>query len=237
MTSTFSSERRFLSFFHPCAVGVAMPSKKDAAASPPKAKAPKAKPAKAPKPEPAKAPASEAAAQEAAPKVAKKKAAKAEPAEAAPRPKRTPAPPQPPVEKQRVVFPKDVYEARKDEIKAPLKDRGLKWQYLGEGKGRYAKEGVNLFAQFLDDGVHYSLWGSDRATIDGLLGAWRAMLGDSIFQEAVSQGAQAAVVEAQEKESDALRFWKLQEPHRRPGEPELFFKKRLAEWEAKKPSA
>lgn len=236
MTSTISSERRFLSFFPLRGVCAAMPAKKAAAKRPtPKPAAPKPpKPAAPPKAtdEPARAPAKKRAAKAA--DVASKDPAAAPPAA---KPKRTPAPPQPPVEKRRVVFPKDVYEARKDEIKAPLKERGLKWQYLGEGKGRYAKEGVNLFAQFLDDGVHYSLWGSDQATVDALLAAWRAMLGDSIFQEAVTQGAKAAVAEEQTRESEAVRLWKLQEPQRRPGEPDLFFRKRVAEWESKRPAA
>lgn len=191
-----------------------------------KPKAPKApKPRKAePRPKAAKAPKPPKA--EAAPKAAK--------ADAPPKPTKAAA--RTPVEKERVVFPKDLYEARKDDIKAPLKERGLKWQYLGEGKGRYAKEGVNLFAQFLDDGVHYSLWGDDRATVQALLKAWRDMLGDSIFQQAKAAGEQAVVAETQQKESEALSFWKLQEPQRRAGEPDFFFKKRMDEWMAKKPA-
>lgn len=138
------------------------------------------------------------------------------------------------VEKRNYLIPKDVYDTQKDAIKAPIKQHGLKWQYLGEGKGRYHKEGVNLFVQFQDDGVHYALWGSDAQTTDALVEAWRALLGEPALAAASEEGA--AVVEAakEEEESDALRLWRLQEPHRRPGEPDFFFEKRLQEWRAKK---
>lgn len=141
-----------------------------------------------------------------------------------------------PVEKTRIVFPKDVYEPRKEEIKAPLKQQGLKWQYLGEGKGRYHKEGVNLFAQFLDDGTHYSIWGDDKATIDALAAAWKGMLGEAAWAAATTAGTKAVEKEKEAETSEAMNIWKLGEPQRRPGEPETFFARRRAEWEARRPA-
>ena len=167
-----------------------------------------------------------------------KKAAKAPAKEApdAPAAGKAPAERKPPVRKERVVFPKDVYEANKDAIKAPFKEHGLKWSYLGEGKGLYKREGLHVFAQFQDDGTHYSLWGDDQPAVRAILAAWEALLGRSFLQEAAAAGEAAAEAEAQEKESEAVRVWKLQEPQRRPGEPDFFFTKRVAEWQAKKPT-
>lgn len=146
------------------------------------------------------------------------------------------AAPRAPVEKVRVVIPMAVYDPRKDEIKAPIKAAALKWNFLGEGKGLYKRDGLHVFTQFMDDGVHYSVWGDDKPAVKALLDAWRAMLGDSVFQQAQAAGEAAVKAEAQEKESEALRLWKLQEPQRRPGEPDFFFKKRVDEWAAKKPA-
>lgn len=163
----------------------------------------------------------------------------APPPPAAPKPaKRAAAPkaPRAPVEKRRVVFAKDLYEARKDELKAPFKAHGLKWQFLGEGKGRYHKDGVNVFAQFLDNGVHYSVWGDDRATVDAICDGWRRLLGEAAWAAATAQGRQAVAAEQAQQESEALRAWRLQEPQRRAGEPDFFFQKRTQEWLAKKPA-
>lgn len=147
-----------------------------------------------------------------------------------------PAEKKPPVHKERVVFPKDVYEPHKDAIKAPFKEHGLKWNYLGEGKGLYKRDGLHVFAQFLDDGTHYSLWGEDQPAVKAILAAWEKLLGRSFLQEATAAGEAAAQAEEQEKESEAMRLWKLQEPQRRAGEPDFFYTKRVAEWQAKKPA-
>lgn len=141
-----------------------------------------------------------------------------------------------PVHKENVVVPKDLYEAQKDALKAPFKEHGLKWQFLGEGKGRYHKEGVNVFVQFQDDGVHYALWGADQATVDAILATWRGILGTTGLAKAEAAGAEAVAAQEAKAESDALRLWRLQEPQRRPGEPDFFYKKRHAEWEAKRPA-
>lgn len=173
-----------------------------------------------------------------APVVVTKRRKPAPPAKPAARPAaKKPAARRAPVERTRVVFPKDFYEARKEEIKAPLKERGLKWQYLGEGKGRYFKDGVNLFAQFLDDGTHYSLWGDDKKSVEALKDAWRKLLGEAMWAAATSRGEQAVQKEKEEKLSEEMRIWLVGEPQPRPGEPELFYRKRREEWERRKPSA
>lgn len=141
----------------------------------------------------------------------------------------------PPVAKRLVAFPKEAYEARKDEVKAPLKEHGLKWQYLGEGQGRYHKEGVNVFVRFKDDSVHYALWGEDAATLDAILAAWRTAFGVEATAEAPKDPAPVAAA-APAEESEALRLWRIQEPQRRPGEPDLFFAKRTDEWRARRPA-
>ena len=165
-------------------------------------------------------------------RVAKKAAA----AKRAPAKRRPPG--APPIERTRVVIPMDVYEPQKDAIKAPLKGAELKWNFLGEGKGLYkrADGGVHCFTQFLDDGVHYSLWGDDKPAVNGILSAWRSLLGEEAYAKATTRGDQAAAQEQQQKESEALRLWRLGEPQRRPGEPDLFFQKRLAEWQARRPA-
>lgn len=181
--------------------------------------------------------AKDAPAKKAAKKASVKKAAKAPKEKPAPEKAAKPkATSKAPVHKERVVFPKDVYEPNKDAIKAPFKEHALKWNYLGEGKGLYKRDGLHVFAQFLDDGTHYSLWGDDQPAVKAILAAWEKLLGRSFVQEAQAAGEAAAKAEEKEKESEAMRLWKLQEPQRRPGEPDFFFTKRVAEWQAKKPS-
>jgi hypothetical protein len=165
----------------------------------------------------------------------------------APRPKKVPAtkPPaaakRPPVERARVektsvVIPLDYYEPHKDAIKAPLKEHGLKWTFLGEGKGLYKREKeVHCFTQFKDDGVHYSIWGDDKAAVRAILDAWRALAGEDRFAGFTASGRQAAAAESQRNESDELRLWRLGEPQRRPGEPDFFYQKRVDEWKARRP--
>jgi hypothetical protein len=195
-----------------------------------------------------------------APKAAGKKAAKP------PASVKSGAKPRGPAErvvKTRVVFPMPYYEEHKDEIKAPFKAHGMKWTFLGEGKGLYKREKeIHCFVQFKDDGVqregpasgseregpagqaaargrggvHYSIWGDDKKGVSEILAAWRALAGETLWSQLTSAGETAAKAEEQEKESEAVRLWKLGEPQPRPGEPELFFKKRREEWLAKKPA-
>lgn len=138
--------------------------------------------------------------------------------------------------KTHVVFPTEVYNARKDEIKAPFKKHGLKWKFLGEGKGRYLKEGVDVFVQFQDEGAHYALSGSDRETLDAILAVWKEGFGASFLEEAEAAGDQAADAQVAEALSEEMRIWRLGEPQRRAGEPDYFFKRRTEEWLARKPS-
>lgn len=144
----------------------------------------------------------------------------------------------PPQGKRDVALAKTLYDEQKDAIKAPFKKHGLKWQYLGEGKGRYHKDGVSVFVLFADDQVHYSLSGSDRATQDAILDAWKDLLGADALAEAGKKGEQAAAEQARqpEPESEEMRLWRLQEPQRRPGEPDFFYRKRTEEWNARKPT-
>lgn len=143
----------------------------------------------------------------------------------------------PPVEKTRVVIAMDVYEPNKDAIKAPFKEHGLKWNFLGEGKGLYKMPdgGVHCFTQFKDDGVHYSVWGENVAVKTAILDRWRGILGEEGWTKATTTGEAATAAEQAQAESEAMRLWKLAEPQPRPGEPEFFLKKRVAEWQAKKP--
>lgn len=161
---------------------------------------------------------------------------------AAPEPAKKPvtrrAPGAPSIQKTRVVVPMDVYEANKDTIKAPFKEHEMKWNFLGEGKGLYKRpdNGIHCFVQFKDDGVHYSIWGDDEPRVQKVLGAWRALLGEEGWKKATTSGEEAGAAEAKQAESEAMRLWKLAEPQARPGEPEFFLKKRIAEWQAKRPA-
>lgn len=138
----------------------------------------------------------------------------------------------------RVVIAMEVYEPQKDGIKAPFKEYGLKWNFLGEGKGLYKhpEGGIHCFTQFKDDGVHYSLWGADDKGVQAILAEWRRLLGPESWAKATASGEEAQKQEEEAKESEALRAWKLAQPQPRPGEPDFFFKKRVAEWEAKRPA-
>ncbi|GEM_PF-5941915 len=184
------------------------------------------------KKEPAKkAPAKKAPAKQAAPKKA------AAPAKKAPAQKAAAKGPSFPVES--IVIPMDVYEPNKDAIKAPIKDLGMKWSYLGEDtegkKGIYRRDDLNVFAHFKDDGVHYTLRGQNHDEAKKLLAAWRGILGSRAMAAAKEAGAEAAAKQEAAQESEALRLWRLQEPQPRPGEPDFFLQKRKAEWQAKRP--
>ncbi len=133
------------------------------------------------------------------------------------------------------MFPKALYEARKDDIKAPLRAHGLKWVYLGPDKGRYHKDGVNVFVQFKDDTVDYSIWGTEQDTVQDVVAAWRKLLGGDVVAEATAAAAEANAVEERAAESGAVRRWELEKPVQRPGEPAGFFHRRVAEWEARRP--
>lgn len=154
----------------------------------------------------------------------------------APAPKRAPGAPA--VQKTRVVIPMDVYEAQKDAVKKPFKEHEMKWNFLGEGKGLYKRpdNGVHCFVQFKDDGVHYSIWGDDKPRVESILAIWKAILGEEGWTRATTSGEEATAQEKEAQESDALRLWRMAEPQARPGEPEFFLKKRIADWQAKKPA-
>ncbi|MHB8604614.1 MAG: hypothetical protein ACYDCK_05110 [Thermoplasmatota archaeon] len=125
----------------------------------------------------------------------------------------------------RYVFPIEVYEPNKDAIKAPIKELGLKWQYLGSGKGRYWGYGINIFAQF-GDTASFSIRTHDDKMRQKLIDAWAKY--PNVAAETEKKEAKAAI-------DSALGEWELAKPTPRSGEPDFFFKKRLAEWEAKDP--
>lgn len=145
-------------------------------------------------------------------------------------------PPGPGAPKDRVLFPKDVYEANKDAIKAPLKAHGFAWQYLGEGKGRYHRDHVAIFVEFKDEGTDYHIRYTDNAVVDALLREWKRILGADAFAAAKREAVEAEQAEAAKAESEAVALWRLGEPKRREGEPETFYKRRLDEWLARKPA-
>lgn len=145
-------------------------------------------------------------------------------------------PPGPGAPKERVLFPKALYESNKDAIKAPLKANGFQWQYLGEGKGRYHRDHVAIFVEFKDEGTDYHIRFTDKSVVDALLAEWRKILGAEAFEAAREQAVIAEQAEAQQAESEAVRLWKLGEPQRRDGEPDRFLKRRRDEWLARKPS-
>ncbi|MEA3200017.1 MAG: hypothetical protein QOE90_1445 [Thermoplasmata archaeon] len=185
--------------------------------------------------------AKKAAAKKAAPKKAAPKKTPAKKA-AAPQPQRQPKPSAgPQIPARTFVIPHDAYEANKDAIKAPMKARGMKWSYLGEDaegkRGIYRDDAINVFAHFMDDGVHYTLRGKDQEAADGLLSAWRGILSAKLMDKAKEAGQQAAAQEQAQQESEAVKLWRLQEPQRRPGEPDFFYDKRVAEWKAQKPTS
>lgn len=142
----------------------------------------------------------------------------------------------PPAVVERVVFPRALYDERKDEIKAPLKERGLKWQFLGEGRGRYHAEGVAVFVQQSPEGADFTLRASDEAAGRAIVDAWRRIAGAAAFAAAKEQAREVVQEEKAAARSEATRLWELARPLRRPGEPEGFYRRRLAEWEAQRPA-
>lgn len=120
------------------------------------------------------------------------------------------------------------YEPNKDAIKKPFKDLGMKWQFLGEGRGRYATKGVQAFVQFAEAGADFTVWGEDAKKVKKILDAWEPFRSKEFTKEVLSAEKDLALEEA-------VRTWELSRPTRQPGEPETFFARRLAEWEARDP--
>lgn len=123
----------------------------------------------------------------------------------------------------RLIFPIGLYSEKKDAIKAALKEHDLKFQYMGAGQGRYFDDKVTIFAKWGDVNADYTLRG-DAGVVEALSTAWKA-LGATDFTEEGKAQEEAAEVKA----------WKLEEPQRRPGEPDFFFRKRVGEWDARDP--
>ncbi|HVL87790.1 MAG TPA: hypothetical protein VM681_07305 [Candidatus Thermoplasmatota archaeon] len=127
--------------------------------------------------------------------------------------------------KERVVFPHDVYGPNKDDIKAPIKEMGLKWQFLGEGRGRWTGPGVTVFLQTTEHGQDMTVSG-DAAKVQRVLDAWKPY-------RAATREAEKEVLGAEE--DVARTIWRIDRPVQQPGEPASFYARRLAEWKAKEP--
>lgn len=120
------------------------------------------------------------------------------------------------------------YEPNKDAIKKPLKDLGMKWQFLGEGRGRYATKGAQAFVQFAEAGADFTVWGEDAKKVKKILDAWEPFRSKEFTKEVLSAEGDLALEEA-------VRTWNLSKPSRQSGEPETFFARRIAAWEASDP--
>lgn len=123
----------------------------------------------------------------------------------------------------RLLLPMSAYSANKDAIKAALKEEAMSFQHLGRGQGRYYNETVQVFAKWGDRDADYTLRG-DAVVVEKLAGILKGMGATDFTEEAKAQ-----------EEAAEVTAWKLEKPAPRPGEPEFFLKKRLAEWEARDP--
>lgn len=143
-------------------------------------------------------------------------------------PKEKPAPkpkgPKYPGPVVRLLFPNAVYVEHKDRVKEEIKDEGLGFQFLGRGQGRYFDDKVSIFAKWGEEAADFTLRG-DAKVVEKLAASWRALGAHDYTEEAKA-----------EEEAAEVRAWKLEKPVQRAGEPEFFFKKRLAEWEAQRPA-
>ncbi len=135
--------------------------------------------------------------------------------------------------RERVIFPMGTYSENKAAVKAPLKELGLKWQYLGQEKGdtkgRYAGDDVSVFVLYSSEHADFTIEGTDDEAIDTILSAWESF--ETLEPE--DEGApESPMDEALRKE---VEIWRFQEPARRPGEPEGLYQKRLEAWKARDP--
>lgn len=135
--------------------------------------------------------------------------------------------------RERVIFPMSTYSENKDAVKAPFKELGLKWQYLGQDKGdtkgRYAGDDVSVFVLYSSEHADFTIEGTDDDAIETILSAWE---GFETIEPEEEAAPESPMDEALRKE---VEIWRFKEPARRPGEPEGLYKKRLADWEAKDP--
>lgn len=143
----------------------------------------------------------------------------------APKAERPPAPkgPKYPGPVVRLLLPMAAYSEHKEAIKAALKEEGLGFQHLGRGQGRYFNDKVSVFAKWGDRDADYTVRG-DAAVVEKLAATLKRVGATDYTEETKA-----------EEEAENVKAWKLEKPAPRPGEPEFFYKKRLAEWEARDP--
>jgi len=126
------------------------------------------------------------------------------------------------------------YSDNKNAIKAPIKDEGLSWQFVGREdgntKGKYVGDDVEVFALYTDEHADFTITGTDDDPIDAILDGWS----DFPYEEVDEDEADVASP-ADEEQAQEVRIWQFKKPTRREGEPEHFYEKRLEEWKAQDP--
>ncbi len=133
----------------------------------------------------------------------------------------------------RLLFPMSFYSDHKDEVKAPIKELGLKWQFLGrdgdDTKGRYSGDGVQVFARFTDSHADFTVWGEDTEAVETILEAWSEMPTVEPDED------EAPKLPQEEAKDKAVKVWEFKKPTQRPGEPDGLYQRRLEDWEAEDP--
>lgn len=135
--------------------------------------------------------------------------------------------------RERVIFPMSYYSENKDAVKAPFKELGLTWRYLGQDKGdtkgRYTGDDVSVFVLYSSEHADFTVEGTDPEAIETILAAWEDM---PTLAPEDEEAPESPMDEALAKE---VQVWRFKEPARRPGEPESLYRKRLEDWKAKDP--
>ncbi len=135
--------------------------------------------------------------------------------------------------RERVIFPMSYYSENKDAVKAPFKELGLTWQYLGQDKGdtkgRYAGDDVSVFVLYSSEHADFTIEGTDEDAIETILAAWEDM---ETLEPEDQAAPESPMDEALRKE---VEVWRFKKPARRPGEPDSLYERRLEDWKAQDP--
>lgn len=135
--------------------------------------------------------------------------------------------------RHRVLFPMSYYSDHKDDVKAPLKELGLTWQFLGreEGntKGRYSGEDVSVFVMYTDRHADFTISGADEEKKQAILDAWAQMPTLTPEEDDVPPSP------AEQEEAKEVRVWRFKKPTQRPGEPDVLYERRLEAWREEDP--
>lgn len=136
--------------------------------------------------------------------------------------------------RHRIRFEMGVYSDNKNQIKKPIKEQDLSWQFLGREqgntKGRYSGEDVQVFALYTEEHADFTIQGTDEEAIEAILEGWEAFP----YEEVDEDEAEIASPADEEQKTEVL-VWQFKKPTRRPGEPEHFYKRRLEDWKAEDP--